>query len=118
MNNVRFDLSYHTLNGNRNNRYIQNIIHLANDGYAHNKLNITLMIENHDAFNDVKKINQIFMKMGIHNRHNVDYRLVRNSEDSLTSYYSDDELSYFRDKYINFNKVKTFEVLFDNNETK
>lgn len=118
LNNIRFDLSYHTLNGNRNNHYIQNIIHLANDGYAHNKLNITLMIENRDAFNDIKKINQIFMKMGIHDKHNIDYRLVRNSEDVLTSYYSDDELNYFRDKYINFNKVKTFEVQFDNNETK
>ena len=118
LNNIRFDLSYHTLNGNRNNHYIQNIIHLANDRYAHNKLNITLMMENHDAFDDIKKINQIFMKMGIHDRHNIDYRLIRNSEDVLASYYSDDELSYFRDKYINFNKVKTFGVLFDTDETK
>ena len=119
LNNIRFDLSYHTLNGKRNDNYIKNIIYLANIGYERSKLNITLMIENHDSFNDIKKINQIFMKMGIYKKHNIDYRLVRNTSNTKSiAYYSDTELSYFKDKYVNFNNVKTFEVLFDNNETK
>lgn len=119
LDNIRFDLSYHTINNRRNNDYIKKIISLSSKGYEHSKLNITLMLENKDVFEDIKKINQIFMKMNIIQKHNVDYRLIRDfSNIDDMSYYSNVELDYFRDKYVNCNKVKTFEVEFDDKTTK
>ena len=115
LKNIRFDLSYHTINEKRNVDYIRKIIQLSGKNYSHGKLNITLMLENGYAFEDLKKINSLLMKLKINKKHNIDYRLIRDfSNIDNMSYYSNSELDYFSAHYINFNKIKTFNVQFDN----
>ena len=115
--NIRFDFTYHSINNKNNQLYLKKLIQLVSNKYSKEKINITLLIENLQNFDYIKKINHAIKLLNFDKLHNIDYRVVRN-------YDNIDDISYYNNinnvhKYIcQQHDTKTFEIAFSNNEVK